>query len=233
MELEEPAKVAAALEPLTEESTRTTPEVLYMLGETAYKAGDFEKAASAYKELRVKYPDSPFVPDAVEGLGYIEENALRYDEARAFYQEIIDNWPESFAAKRQQFNIGRCLERGGDANAAIEAYRAQTLTFPNSRVAMAAQTELERLQRELGLDVTETEGVSDIQQMLQDVTEAGQAVTPDPEAGAEAAPADSTATPEADDSALKLTLPDMEIVDDEVSVESTAPTTEGDSAETP
>jgi len=147
------AEVITALEPLAEEKQ----EALYMLGETAYLTGDYDKATDAFTRMRQDYPDSPFAPDAVEGLGFIAESNEDYGEAKKQYQEVIANWPESFAAKRQQFNIGRCEQAAGNTEAAIDAYRAQSLAFPNSRVATRSNSLMAQLQAELGPVETETD----------------------------------------------------------------------------
>jgi len=159
------AGIISALEPLAEQKH----EALYMLGETAYTTGDFETAKDAFTRMRQDHPDSPFVADSVEGLGFIAENNADYDEAKRLYQDVIDNWPKSFAAKRQQFNIGRCEEAAGNPEAAIDAYRAQTLAFPNSRVATRANSLMAQLQAKLGPVETETD--SELQNALNAVLE--------------------------------------------------------------
>lgn len=206
LDAEDEAAVITALEPLANEKQ----EALYMLGETAFAAGELEKAKDAFTRIRQEHPDSPFVPDAVEGLGFIAENNGDYDEAKRQYQDVLDNWPESFAAKRQQLNIGRCEEAAGNTEAAIDAYRAQTLAFPNSRVANRASSMMARLQAELGPVATEadTELESALNAVLESATE--------PEATAETnaeiteMPEETPATeaaPALDAPQLELTLP--------------------------
>ncbi len=165
LEADDEAAVITALEPLANEKQ----EALYMLGETAFEAGDFEAAKNAFTRLREEHSNSPHVPDAVEGLGFIAENNGEYDEAKRHYKDIMDNWPESFAAKRQQFNIGRCEEAAGNNEAAIDAYRAQTLAFPNSRVANRASAMMTQLQAELG--IPETEADNELESALNAVLE--------------------------------------------------------------
>ena len=95
--------------------------------------------------LDISSVDSPFVPDAVEGLGAIAENAAQYDKAIASYKEIIEKWPTSFAKRRQQLNIARCQEAAGNLKDAVPAYKAQADEFPGSSFEKDAKTALDRL----------------------------------------------------------------------------------------
>lgn len=145
LDAETPAEQAEALEALATGKSGLAAEALYMQGEAAYRADDREGAAAAFKRLRETFPDSPFTPDAVEGLGAIEEDRNSFDEALARYREVLDTWPGSFTAKRQPFNIGRCQERAGNHAEAVEAFRDQLDLFPGSTVAGHAQHKLDRL----------------------------------------------------------------------------------------
>ncbi len=201
-ESEDDAAVIAALEPLAKDSH----EALYMLGETAYTKGEFESAKDAFTRMRADFPESPFVPDAVEGLGFIAESNGNYDEAKQYYQDVLNNWPDSFAAKRQQLNIGRAEEAAGNAEAAIDAYRAQTLAFPNSRVATRASGMLARLQAEIG--PTESEADADLQNALDAVMQEASEVEETVEAEITEMPEDTVESPEAiEPQKLELSLP--------------------------
>lgn len=141
----EPAEKLAALEPLVQKGGGGADEVLYVAAETAYDAGEFDKAKSIFEKLRSEHPKSTFVPDAVEGLGYIAENAKDYDAALAYYREVQEKWPDSFTARRQPLNVAKLEERRGNLEAAVAAYREQLQVFPGSSVAQDADTALNRL----------------------------------------------------------------------------------------
>ncbi len=142
---EDPALRATQLAPIAEGSGRWAPEALYMMGESAYDAEDYEKAESAFQRLRERFPDSKYVPLAVEGLGYIAENRGDYEKALSYYQEVAEKWPDSFAGHCQYLNIGRCHERLEQWREAAEAYETQTSVFPESSVAREAQKALDQL----------------------------------------------------------------------------------------
>ncbi len=141
----EPAKLVAALEPLAYKRGKVGGEITYVYGEAALRAQQFDKAKEAFESVRKNYSDSPNVSDAVEGLGFIAEQKKDWDAALAYYREITDKWPTSFAAKRQPTNIARVDEARGDFKAALDAYREQVQVFPDSHLASSAQTAIDRL----------------------------------------------------------------------------------------
>lgn len=155
MELEEPGERAQALGELAASKSVLTPELLYMQGESAYKAEDHNLARAAFERLRSEYPDYEFVSDAVEGLGFISENKKKYQEALAAYEEVLSKWPASPSGLRQPLNIARCKEHLEDYEGAIAAYRDQLSIFPGSNTARRAQEALNRMRLSHG-DLFET-----------------------------------------------------------------------------
>jgi len=143
----EPAERLAALEPLAQGSGKGVDEVLYVTGETAYAAGQYDKAKAAFERLRKEFPDSQNVPDAVEGLGYIAQNAKDYDGALALYTEVKDKWPKSYAARRQPLNIAKLEESRGKLKEAVAAFREQLTVFPGSSLAAESSASLARLEK--------------------------------------------------------------------------------------
>ena len=143
--LEDPGERAEALAPLAAKKTDFAPYALYMRGEALLSARDYPAATAAFTELRETYPDFPFVPDAVEGLGFVEEDQGNTDAAIDVYREVFEKWPNTPAGRRQPFNIARCLESSNDVAGAIEYYREQLEVFPGSTVGIAAQQRLTTL----------------------------------------------------------------------------------------
>ncbi|MCL4693491.1 MAG: tetratricopeptide repeat protein [Candidatus Hydrogenedentes bacterium] len=144
---QDPAERLAALERLLESNgpEDVMAELAYVTAETAYWAQDSEKAKALFERVKTEYPESPYVPDAAEGLGYIAEDASDFDAALNAYKEIEQLWPTSFTARRQPLNVARVQEKLGNIEAAIQSYREQTTVFPESNVAREAQAALDRL----------------------------------------------------------------------------------------
>lgn len=149
----------ARLGDVAESGTYLEAHALYMQGEAAIEARDYATAREKLTQLRETHPEFPFVPDAVEGLGFVEEEEERFAQARAYYEEVEAKWPDSTAAQRQAFNVGRTYESEGDIAAAIEAYRRQLEVFPGSTIALRAQQRLNAL-RETHPELFEDESAS-------------------------------------------------------------------------
>lgn len=147
LDKQEPSERLAALEPLTQGIAKNSDEVIYMAAETAYKAGQYDKAKASFERLRNEFKNSPFTPDAVEGLGYVAENSKDYDAAIGYYKEVQTTWSDSFAARRQPMNIARVEVQRGKLAEAIAAYNEQLQLFPGSSLAQEASAALTRLEK--------------------------------------------------------------------------------------
>lgn len=147
LDKEEAADQLAALESLAKGKRESLAEVTYLAAEKAFEAREYDKAKELFERVRTAFPASAYVPDAVEGLGYVAENAGEFDAALAYYQEIGAKWPKSFAARRQPLNIGRVEERRGNLAAAVAAYKEQSTLFPGSTLDAEAQAALARLEK--------------------------------------------------------------------------------------
>jgi len=144
---QDPTLRAFELEDLAGGKGDLSAQALYMMGEAAYEAKDYPRAKEVFERVRSQFPTSPFVADAVEGLGYIAENEEEYDAAVAAYKEVAEQWPGSLARRRQDFNIARCEEQRKNLEAAVAAYSAQVNLFAGSAASQQAEAALERLRR--------------------------------------------------------------------------------------
>ena len=144
----DPEKKVAELERLASQKSRWTAEQLYLLGESAIRAQNYEKAKEALTRLRSDYGDSEYVPAATDALAFIAENAGDYDAALSGYREVGEKYASSFIARRQPLNLGRVLEAQGKFQEAVDSYQTQVTNFPESSVARQAQAAVDRLKKE-------------------------------------------------------------------------------------
>lgn len=142
-----PAQVTE-LEALAQEGGRWTAEVLYMLGEAAIRAQQYDKSEQAFKRVTAEYGTTEYAPRAAEGLAFLEENKGNADAALAGYKGVMDTWPNTFAGRCQWYNIARVQESKGDFKAAVEAYQAQIKGFPDSHISERSEEALARLKKE-------------------------------------------------------------------------------------
>ncbi len=147
LEQEDAAAQVTALEPLAQKGGRWTAEIVYMLGEAAVRAQQYDKAGAAFNRVKTEFGTSEYAPRAAEGLAFLEENKGNADAALAGYKEVMEKWSTTFVGRCQWLNIARVQEGKGDLKAAVEAYQAQAKGFPDSGVASKAEEALARLKK--------------------------------------------------------------------------------------
>ncbi len=195
---EEPEARLPKLEAVAEEGGQWAAEALYLAGETAIQANAYDEAGESFTKLRENYPNSEYVPRAVEGLAWLAENAGDYEAALKGYQEVSDKWPDAFVARIQPLNIGRVQEKLENVKAAVAAYQDQVTLFPESNAAGKAEEALDRL-REAHPDLFPEEETPAEEALAEEAPaeEAPAEEAPAEEAPAEEAPAEEAPAEEA------------------------------------
>jgi len=142
---EDPAVRATELSSVDTPDASLAALALYMNGQAALDAEDYDEAAETLETVRTKYPESKVAPESVAALGFIAEENGDYEKALSYYLEVSEKWPESFSAYLQPLNIGRCYEKLGQLEKAVAAYRDQVNLFYGSNPAAEAENALNRL----------------------------------------------------------------------------------------
>jgi len=142
---EDPAARLENYQAIRDSSGRWTPEVLYMMGETAIEAGEFDAARQAFEDVVSDYGDSDFAAQAQDGLAFLARNDGRLEDALKTYEELVSKWPGEYLARRAHFTMGEILEELDRPEEAIAAYRKQATIFPESTVATKAENALKRM----------------------------------------------------------------------------------------
>jgi tetratricopeptide (TPR) repeat protein len=143
----DPAARLTKLEAAAKDAGEWTPEVTYVMGETAIQAQQYDKAKAAFETVRDKFAKSDFADRAVSGLAFLEENAGNLDGAIKTYEQLAKDYPTGFATKLAPYEIGRLQEEQGRLPEAIKAYQQQKEVFPESGVAAKADQALTRLKQ--------------------------------------------------------------------------------------
>ncbi|HOC67658.1 MAG: Outer membrane protein assembly factor BamD [Candidatus Hydrogenedentes bacterium ADurb.Bin101] len=130
---------------ISESAGKWTPEVLYMMGETALEAGEKETARQAFDKVISEYGDSDFAAPAMEGLAFLARDEDRLEDALKMYEDLISKWPGAYVARCAHVTIGELLEALDRPQEAISAYRKQITVFPESSVATKAEQALDRM----------------------------------------------------------------------------------------
>lgn len=84
-------------------SDKSTP---YDDGEAAFKEKKWREAIVAYEKYRSTYPKGKNFLDATYKIGLCFHELGMKDEARAFYQEVVEKAPKSKEAKKANFRLG-------------------------------------------------------------------------------------------------------------------------------
>ncbi len=141
----DPATRLTKLEAALKDSGDWTPEMTYVMGETAIQAQQYDKAKAAFETVRDKFAKSEFADRAISGLAFLQENAGDLDGAIKTYEQLAKDYPKGFATKLAPCEIGRLQEEQGRLPEAIKAYQQQQEVFPESGAAQKADQALKRL----------------------------------------------------------------------------------------
>lgn len=99
----------AAVDSFTEYLKSSKPvhveEALYLRGEAYYSLKQYKKAIVDYSKFPEKYPKSKFMPGALYRIGRSFENLGMNEDAKGFYQELVDKFPKSAEAKKARAKI--------------------------------------------------------------------------------------------------------------------------------
>ena len=145
---EEPAARVEALQAVAAAGNRWSVEALYLAGEAAIEAKTYDKARELLQKVVTDHADSPFAPQAAEGLAFLDENDGKLEEALAGYTKVFETWDDTFTGRRQPTNMARIQEELGKLPEAIASYKKQTEIFPDSTLAANAEQALARLKSE-------------------------------------------------------------------------------------
>jgi tetratricopeptide (TPR) repeat protein len=145
---EEPAVRVEALQAVAAAGNRWSVEALYLAGEAAIEAKSYDKARELLQKVVTEHADSPFAPQAAEGLAFLDENDGKLEEALAAYTKIFETWDDTFTGRRQPTNMARLQEELGKLPEAIASYKKQVEIFPDSSLSASAEQALARLKSE-------------------------------------------------------------------------------------
>jgi tetratricopeptide (TPR) repeat protein len=186
---EEPAVRVEALEAVAAAGNRWSVEALYLAGEAAIEAKNYEKARELLQKVVTEHADSSFAPQAAEGLAFLDENEGKLEEALAAYTKIFETWDDTFTGRRQPTNMARLQEELGKLPEAIASYKKQIEIFPDSSLSSSAEQALARLKSEHAELFPEEAPVAEASAAEAPVAEAPAAEAPAAEAPAAEAPA--------------------------------------------
>jgi tetratricopeptide (TPR) repeat protein len=104
----------------------------FWLGETYFKASDYNQAAHYYQQVLENYPQSDFIPQALYSLGWTFFEKKAYDKANKQFQELITRFPDHPLSEDASFKIGECEHNQGHYEIAINLFQKYLERFPEA-----------------------------------------------------------------------------------------------------
>ena len=136
--------------PLVNPSRKQVPEVLgslpaeYEQAQYLFSQKDYENAAIAFEKVTVLYPKSDWADDAWYWVGESQMALGNYSLAISAFGKVFF-YTSSIKQADAQFQIGICLLKIGNSEAAKAAFRKVQEFYPKSPRALQAQAELSKL----------------------------------------------------------------------------------------
>jgi tol-pal system protein YbgF len=84
----------------------------YWLAETYYVNREFETALEAFNQVLEQYPNSRKTPDAMLKAGFCKAELGRKDDARATLESVVEQYPDSTAARLASQRLDRLRAEG-------------------------------------------------------------------------------------------------------------------------
>ena len=88
-----------------------------------YEARDHERTVAVGRKLIEKYPDSPFVVNAMYDIAWSYFNHQDYEASIRAFKALIERFPKRYQADRALFQIGECHYLQGDYEKAVDYYQ--------------------------------------------------------------------------------------------------------------
>ena len=82
-------------------------EAAFRVGQSLQDEKDFKAAAASFMSVADSYPDSPWAPAALLRQGDCFDGMGRKEDAKIFYEDVIQRYPKSKAAKTAKSRLGK------------------------------------------------------------------------------------------------------------------------------
>jgi len=116
----------------------------YEQAQYLFSQKNYEAAAKAFESVTVLYPRSKWASDAWYWIGEARMALGNYSQAISAFEKVFF-YTDSIKHADAQFQIGVCLQRVGNAEAAKVVFRKVQEFYPKSPRALQAQSELKKM----------------------------------------------------------------------------------------
>jgi tol-pal system protein YbgF len=117
----------------------------YAAALTLFQEGQYQRAESAFDELRKTASWSQYAPNFEYWMGESQYALQKYDAALATFHRVVANYPQSTKVDDAQFKIAETHEKLGRKTTARAAYERLVMSYPESEYVGRAQEKLSKL----------------------------------------------------------------------------------------
>lgn len=141
-----PSEHKAETQPKKEamQKPKETPDVIYKKAMNAFKAKNFEEAASSFDEIIIFFPENDLVDNSSYWKGESFLAMKKYDEAVKAFGLVAEKYPDSEKAPAALLKQGHANASMGNMEEARNCYRKTVITYPFSQQGAEAQVLLEK-----------------------------------------------------------------------------------------
>ena len=137
-------EAAAVFETFVEKYPKSqfVPNARFWIGECFYSSRDLKRSIKEYQVFIEKHRRHEKIPDAILKQGDSFNELGMPDEAKAFYQKVVKDYPNTKAAGQAQAKINRLNQKKADALAPgskLGSYPTQTLEQQRSKMNKGKQ----------------------------------------------------------------------------------------------
>jgi outer membrane protein assembly factor BamD (BamD/ComL family) len=127
--------------------SRRRCEVEFLAGKFAYLAEDYAESNGRLDAFEKKYPDNPYIPQAMMFAALSRMSEGKSEEAIYRFRELIRMYPKGESAAQSKLLIGYTQISRQEYGDAVETLRQLLEQFPQSKYTEQAQRLMERLNR--------------------------------------------------------------------------------------
>ncbi len=102
--------------------SKYSEKILIKKGELYFSSGKYDKAILAYKEFIATFPSSMLVPDAYYWIGKSALKLNRTEEARYYFEYVINEYANSGSAISSALELGKIYSENGEYEKAVEIF---------------------------------------------------------------------------------------------------------------
>ena len=125
--------------------SRAGARALLLAAGSLFTEGKYAEAKTQFERFRREYSDSPFMGEALLGIGACLDADGKGRDAMAAYKDLIDHRPGDVVLPQAKFALGRLYEANNESEQARKLFEEVARENPNGSIGSEAGIRLEEL----------------------------------------------------------------------------------------